>query len=254
MRVPQNDRLSEPERRCILTGDHARREMLVRLACGPEGQIAPDVRARAPGRGAWIGVTKAELETALTKGKLKGALNRAFKTTALTIPDDLADRVESELTHATLNRLGLEARASTIATGSDRIGEAARRGNVHMLLHASDAGDDGCRKLAQAWRVGREAEGSGLSGIMLSIDRERLSAALGRENTVHLAVTDKGAAKRIAADLYRWHHFIGRQTPEDLAESPPKVHGASLNEDDAHDTDPATLGSETLEQEARLNT
>ena len=254
MRVPQNDRLSEPERRCILTGDHSRKEMLIRLACGPDGQIAPDVRARAPGRGAWIGVTKAELEKALSKGKLKGALARAFKTTVLTIPDDLAQRVESELTHATLNRLGLEARASTIATGSDRIGEAARRGNVHMLLHASDASDDGCRKLAQAWRVGRQAEGSGLSGIMLSIDRDRLSAALGRENTVHLAVTDKGAAKRIAADLYRWHHFIGHQTPEDLAESPAKVHGAHHIEDEAHDADTAMLGSDAVEQEARSDT
>ena len=41
-----------PERKCILTGAHDARDNLIRLAIGPDGQVAPDVRARAPGRGA----------------------------------------------------------------------------------------------------------------------------------------------------------------------------------------------------------
>ena len=41
----------------------------------PTAQVAPDVRARAPGRGAWIGVVRAELDEANAKGKLKGALS-----------------------------------------------------------------------------------------------------------------------------------------------------------------------------------
>ena len=40
------------ERKCILSGDRADPEMLVRLACGPNGEILPDIRAKAPGRGA----------------------------------------------------------------------------------------------------------------------------------------------------------------------------------------------------------
>ena len=223
MRAPHNERLSEPERRCVLTGDRAPRAALVRLALGPEGQVAPDVRARAPGRGAWIGVTRTELEIALGKGKLKGALIRAFKHTTLDIPADLAGLTEAALERSALDRLGLEARAGMLATGSDRIGEAARRGNVHLLLHASDASDDGCRKLAQAWRVGREEEGSGLAGIILPVDRARLSAALGRENSVHVAITDAGAARRVGEALARWHHFIGRDLPPGLAESSAKV-------------------------------
>ena len=59
------------ERTCVLTRRTAPREELIRLALGPDGQVAPDVRARADGRGAWIGVTTAELEAALgPKGKL----------------------------------------------------------------------------------------------------------------------------------------------------------------------------------------
>ena len=38
-----------------------------------------------------------------------------------------------------LDRLGLEARAGTLLTGSEKIETAARRGEVHLLIHASDA-------------------------------------------------------------------------------------------------------------------
>ena len=143
-----------PERTCILTRRTGTRDSLVRLALGPDGQIAPDVRARAPGRGAWIGVTQAELQTALSKGKLKGALSRAFKTGELLIPDDLPARTEDALRRTLVDRLGLEARAGTLLTGSDKIEEAARRGSVRLLLHAADARTDGNRKLDQADRLG----------------------------------------------------------------------------------------------------
>jgi uncharacterized protein len=234
MRVPHNDRVNEPsdepERRCILTGERAPKAGLIRLALGPDGQVAPDVRAKAPGRGAWIGVDRSALEVAMAKGKLKGGLARAHKTSSLSIPDDLAERVEKSLEQATLNRLGLEARAGELLTGSDRIEEAARRGQLALLLHSSDAANDGKRKLAQAWRVGREEEGTGLSGVTLPVDRDRLSAALGRENTVHIGVSSHAAAKRISADLDRWIYFIGAASPPDLAESPPKVQGSAAHD------------------------
>ena len=69
--------LHTPERKCILSGEHAARDVLVRLALAPDGTILPDVRAKAPGRGAWIGVDRATLEAAQAKGRLKGAVSRA---------------------------------------------------------------------------------------------------------------------------------------------------------------------------------
>src|SRR5690606_29311256 len=140
------------ERKCVLSGRHDARDALIRLALGPEGQVAPDVRARAPGRGAWIGVDRETLDSANRTGKLKGALGRAFKTSALSIPEDLGDKIEGALRQTMLDRLGLEARSGTLLTGSEKIEIAARRGEVHLLLHAADAGLDGTRKLDQAWR------------------------------------------------------------------------------------------------------
>src|SRR5437868_5586728 len=101
MRNPQNDALAlaesephVPERTCILTRRKGSKDELIRLALGPDGVVAPDVRARAPGRGAWIGLTRAELDAANAKGKLKAALGRAFKTNDVTVPPDLGERIE----------------------------------------------------------------------------------------------------------------------------------------------------------------
>jgi predicted RNA-binding protein YlxR (DUF448 family) len=224
MRIPHNEPLGSassgaPERRCILTGDHGSRSELLRLAISPDGEVLPDVFAKAPGRGAWLSVSRAELETALAKGKLKGALARAFKGEPLTIPEDLPAKIEAALTRAFLDRLGLTMRSGALLTGSDRIAENARAGKVAWLAHASDAGTDGSRKLDQAWRVGKDTEGSGQQGTTLPLDRAALSVALGRDNVVHLALTDRAAAKRVAAPLERLLHFLGRDSAtEDTGE------------------------------------
>jgi hypothetical protein len=221
MRIPHNEPLGSdisgdgPERKCILSGVVAPREELIRLAISPANAdgvclVLPDALARAPGRGAWIGVGRAELETALVKGKLKGAMARAFKGAELSIPADLPERIEAALVRAFTDRLGLEKKSGRLLTGSDRIAENARMGKVAWLAHAADAGDDGSRKLDQAWRVGMEAEGSGMAGITLPLDRAALSVALGRDNVVHLALTDSGSAARIEVPLRRLLRFLGQ--------------------------------------------
>jgi predicted RNA-binding protein YlxR (DUF448 family) len=200
------------ERRCVLSGRHGERDELLRLAVSPDGDVLPDALAKAPGRGAWIGVSKADLSAALANGKLKGALARAFKTGPLTIPDDLPDRMEQALRRAFLDRLGLEMRAGMLILGSDRIAGEARMGKVAALYHAADASDDGARKLDQAWRVGEDAEGTGLVGLRLPLDRAALSVALGRDNVVHLALADRGSAERVAIPLRRLQTFLGGLT------------------------------------------
>jgi predicted RNA-binding protein YlxR (DUF448 family) len=181
----------------------------VRLAISPDGDVLPDALARAPGRGAWIGASRAELEAALANGKLKAALSRAFKGTSLAIPADLPALTENALRKALLDRLGLEMRAGRLILGSDRIAGEARDGGIAALYHAADASEDGSRKLDQAWRVGMAAEGSGLCGTRLPLDRAALSVALGRDNVVHLALTDQTSAERVATPLKRLLTFLG---------------------------------------------
>jgi len=206
MRNPQNDPLEAktPERTCVLTRRKGSRDAFIRLALGPDGTVAADVRARAPGRGAWISVGKAELAGAVANGKLKGALQRAFKTGSVSVAADLADRTEAALRQYALDRLGMEARSGTLINGSERVEAAARSGKVHLLIHAADAGEDGNKALDQAWRVG----GGGPRGVIFPEGRTILSLALGRENVVHVALIEAAAAARVTHALSRWREFI----------------------------------------------
>ncbi len=213
MRTPRNEAVAAdiaeaaeragPERTCVLTRAKGSRDDLIRLALSPDGEVAPDVRARAPGRGAWIAVSRSELDQANAKGKLRAALQRAFKTQAVAIPTDLGERTEAALRQAALDRLGMEARAGNLATGADRIEQAARSGKVSLLLHAADAGDDGRRRMDQAWRVG----GGQAQGMVFPEGRSILSMALGRDNVVHVALTDPAAATRVSHAITRWRAF-----------------------------------------------
>ncbi|MGB3710570.1 MAG: DUF448 domain-containing protein [Erythrobacter sp.] len=237
MRTPPNERLtsdiaerptrgkpdnaSRSERRCLLSGESRPREELVRLALSPTGEVLPDPGAKAPGRGAWIAPDRSALEAAVADGHLKRALMRAFKGgpegVTLSWPDDLPQRIEDALARNLCDRLGLELRGGNVVLGSARIEEQARTGRIALLLHASDSSEDGRKRLDQAWRVGMEREGSGARGTVLPLDRAALSVAVGRDNVVHLGVSDaKGsqastanASERIGRAVSRLSRFTG---------------------------------------------
>ena len=235
MRTPPNERLTsdiaEPalpdtagsERRCILTGATSARDDLLRLAISPDGLVLPDVAAKAPGRGAWIGVDRPALESALADGQLKKGLMRAFKGAPLTIPDNLPEKVEAALVRHLCDRLGLELRSGNIVMGSARIEEQARSGRIAVLLHAADSSEDGRRKLDQAWRVGSDAEGSGMRGQVLPLDRTALSVALGRDNVVHLGVAghpgDMRAGHRVLQAVSRLVQYAGNDRANEINET-----------------------------------
>jgi len=202
--LPPQEHSHSSERTCVLTRRKGSRDELIRLALGPDGTVAPDVRARAPGRGAWIGVDRAKLDGSIANGKLKAALQRAFKTSDVNVPADLGEQTERALRQAALDRLGMEARAGNLINGADKVETAARSGKVHLLIHAADAGEDGRKRLDQAWRVG----GAASRGVIFPEERTILSLALGRENVVHVALIEPAAAARVHCALARWRAFI----------------------------------------------
>ncbi len=201
----------------------------------------------APARGAWIGVTRAELETAIAKGKLKGALARAFKTGDFRLPDDLPEPIGDGAAAQRARSAGLEARSGALVTGGERLDKAARSGKLELLLHAADASADGSGKLAQAWRVGSDAEGSDLKGLALPVGRTILSLALGRENVVHAGLTDARAAKRVSEALGRWLHFIGPETRSAACETGSQGATASPPDATTNEHTPSSAFTEDLE-------
>ena len=98
-------------------------------------------------------------------GKLKGALARAFKGAAAGDPRRPA-RADRKGAAARLARPAgaRNARRTSLSWARTASPSEARMGKVAALYHAADASDDGARKLDQAWRVGSDAEGTGLAG------------------------------------------------------------------------------------------
>jgi uncharacterized protein len=207
----------ETERRCILTGESAPRTGLIRLALGPDGQVAADWSERLPGRGAWITADRTLFDSVAAKGRLRGALARAFKDNAFSVPDDLGDRIAAGLQQRLLARLGLEKRSGTILLGGDRVREALAKGKVFAVLHAADARPDGSDRIDGMARAVGESLGEDIPHRRVPIARDALSAALGRENVVHMALVDEGAATRVLADLDRLAGFHGDKSVEEAA-------------------------------------
>ena len=195
------------ERRCILTGETAPRAGLIRLALGPDGQVAADWSERLPGRGAWISADRSLFDSVAARGRLRGALARAFKANSFTVPDDLGARIESSLRQRLLARLGLEKRAGNLIIGEERVREALRAGKMWLVLHAGDARPDGADRLDGMARAVGESMGIEIAHRRLPMPRDALSAALGRDNAVHAGLTDAAAAARVLADIDRWAGF-----------------------------------------------
>jgi hypothetical protein len=74
-----------------------------------------------------------------------------------------------------------------------------------------------------------EEEGSGLAGVTLPLDRAALSVALGRDNVVHLAMTESGNGQRLAPLLARLNHYLAEDNKA----------GGNTAEPDAHHDDAA---------------
>lgn len=199
----------DSQRRCILSGDSAPRAGLIRLALGPDGQVAADWSERLPGRGAWITADGALFNSMAGKGRLRGALARAFKGNGFTLADDLGDRIKAGLQQRLLNRLGLEKRSGTLILGGDRVREALAKGKIFAVLHAADARPDGSDRLDGMARAVGESLGETIAHRRVPLSRDALSAALGRDNVVHMGLTDARAAVRVLADLDRLAGFCG---------------------------------------------
>ncbi len=212
----------EAERRCILTRASGPRDSLIRLALGPDGQVAADLQEKFPGRGAWVSADRALIEKAMERGQLKGSLGRALKHDAISLSPTLAADIAAGLRKRLLDQLGLSARAGLLVWGHERISDALGKGRVKLLLHVADAGEDGSGKL----EMKRRAACPDSVSMVLPFDRATLSVALGRGNVVGAALVDAGAASRVMAALARLTAYEGSEALPGMTEFEDEVSSA----------------------------
>lgn len=218
-----------PERTCIVTRAKGSPQTLIRFVAGPEGQIVPDLAGRLPGRGVWVNATRADVETATRTGAFARALKRK-----VVAPAGLAGMVEALLVRRLAEALSLANKAGVVVAGYSRVEAAIAKGDVHVLIHAAEAADDGSRKLDQKL-VHQHADAcreldlppGAAPQVVRDLSNDELSLALGRPHVVHAALRSGGAAGnfiKAAERLRRYRNACG------TASEPPPNQGSGTEQ------------------------
>jgi predicted RNA-binding protein YlxR (DUF448 family) len=186
-------------RRCALTRMRLPKQDLIRFVLAPTGEIVPDLKERLPGRGVWVTADHSVVAEAAKRNVFARALKAQAK-----VPPGLADQVDRLLTDAALGALALANKAGEVVFGTAKVEEAIAKAKVAALIHASDAAEDGCRKLDGRFRA--TARGETPAPIRL-FSADELGLASGKTNVIHAALIQGGAAAKFLASASRAERY-----------------------------------------------
>jgi uncharacterized protein len=216
-----------PARTCIVTRQVRPPDAMIRFALGPDGAVVPDLRARLPGRGVWVGATRAEVALAVRRRLFP----RAFRTPGAAAPSDLADTVARLLRDDLRQGVALANKAGMVVAGFAKVeGAVAGEAGVAALIHAAEASPDGRRKLAQALR--RRAAGPiSTVPVIDDLSEAELDMALGRDHVIHAALVAGAGSNGCLARWRRLRTFLGTEQVPDAAEAAVSGPDANLRGD-----------------------
>ncbi|WP_417668356.1 RNA-binding protein [Roseibium sp.] len=205
-------RKSEPtERQCAVTREVLPVDCLVRFVLDPDGRVVPDLKRMLPGRGVWVTATRDCVSRAEKEGKR--VFGRGFKS-EVKIEPGLADLVDTLMAKAALSALSICRKAGELVTGFSKVDAALRRDPVVGLIHASDAAEDGIRKLA-AVAAGAKETTNGPQIVRL-FDSTQLDLALGRSNVIHAALLAGQASENFLARVRVLEDFRSNSAKKDI--------------------------------------
>jgi uncharacterized protein len=168
-------------RTCIVTREAKSPDHLIRFALAPDGGLVPDIRARLPGRGVWVSNSQSLVAEAVKKGAFARSLKQPVQ-----VATDLPEQVAELLMASARQALAMANKAGLVTTGFAKVDGLLDRGDVRILLTATDAGADGRERLLRKVRF-LVAQGLEMTVVALFPSSE-LDLALGRENAIHAAV------------------------------------------------------------------
>ena len=198
----------EIERRCALTHEVKPAAELIRFVVGPDDVLVPDTDAKAEGRGVWISLGEAFVAEAIKKK----AFSKSLKT-AVNVPDDLPALTRHRLEQRFVNSLQMARKAGQLATGATKVKAALETGDAIALMTATDAADDGKKKMLATLKASsKAAEELGLPGANRPhfelLDSAQLGLALGIESVIHAAPTQGAAGETAVKRAERLARYI----------------------------------------------
>ena len=219
-----------PERTCIVTRAKGSPEQMIRFVAAPDGTVTPDLRKRLPGRGVWVTATAKAVAEAVKKGSFARGLRAKVQVSpALAVERDA------------LQYLSLVNKTGLVVTGFAKVEKAvASATEIAGMLHATDAGDDGVRKMGQVLSR-RYGEAAARIPRVILFASSQMDLALGRANVIHAALKTGPAAEAFFSRARRLTLYRGVAEPVLAADAEGK-QGSGSPTDPAADSMANGLG------------
>lgn len=179
---------TDPERKCIVTGDAQPKRGLIRFVIGPEGQVVPDLAEKLPGRGIWVTADRA----AIDKAAAKGLFSRAARA-PVSAPDDLGAMTEAGVARRLVELVSLARKTGRAVAGFEKVKGWLAEGRAKVLLQASDGSERGKGKL---WTP----TGGRWFGCLTASE---LGLSFGRDHVIHGALAAGGLTDKVILEAGR---------------------------------------------------
>lgn len=179
---------SDPERKCIVSGDAQSKLGLIRFVVGPDGQIVADILGKLPGRGLWVSANRASLDEAVQKGLFSKAARQK-----VTVPEGLIQDIEAQLARRTVDLISLARKGGTAVAGYEKVKDWLLKDYADVLVQSSDGSERGKSKLSTPY-----------GGVFIGwLTSDELGLAFGRQTVIHAALASGGLTSRIVEEAQR---------------------------------------------------
>ncbi|HZV81323.1 MAG TPA: DUF448 domain-containing protein [Geobacteraceae bacterium] len=189
---------ADPQRSCLGCREVKPKEELLRFVLDPDGNVVPDLAKKLPGRGGYTCYRRSCLEAAVRKRQF----SRSFKGEAKTLPsEEMLTMVTGLQEERVVSTIAMANKAGRVVSGSDKVMDALRKGNVSLLILAEDiSGESAAKFLAIAGKTGVES-------FRFSL-KERLGSPLGKDIRSVVAVAPGPFADSLRRELTRYGNFF----------------------------------------------
>jgi predicted RNA-binding protein YlxR (DUF448 family) len=186
------------ERTCVGCLQVAPKEQLVRLVCGPEGQVLLDTHGKLRGRGAYLCAQRLCTEQALKRTRLPEVFRREIVVVSL---DELVEAMARVMVERALSCIRIARKAGRVVSGYTPVSRALMFEAVACLLVAEDTARDRLREY-QGWCAKRQIP------CRFFLTKARLGELAGRGESSAIAILEPRLGERLIGYL----EGIGRLT------------------------------------------
>jgi hypothetical protein len=164
---------------------------LIRLVCGPNGQILPDIHGKLSGRGVYLCAQRPCAEQALKSVRLQEAFRREVTLASV---DELVRVMAGVLGERVLGCIHIARKAGRVVSGYTQVSRALMYEPVACLLVAEDIAQERRREY-QGWCAKRQIP------YRSFLTKARLGELVGRDESSAIGIMESRLGERLLGYL-----------------------------------------------------